>query len=55
MNVDYTPYEGMEMTGMPSIVYSRGKRVAEWKGDRVRFVGEIGRGRFIKRAPFEGF
>ncbi|RLB98681.1 MAG: dihydropyrimidinase, partial [Deltaproteobacteria bacterium] len=30
MNVDYTPYEGMEMTGMPYAVYSRGKRVAEW-------------------------
>lgn len=55
MNVDYTPYEGMEMTGMPSVVYSRGKRVAEWKQDRVKFVGEIGRGRFIKREPFEGF
>jgi len=55
MNVDYTPYEGMEMTGMPSVVYSRGKRVAEWKEDHVKFVGEIGRGRFIKREPFEGF
>lgn len=55
MNVDYTPYEGMEMTGMPSIVYSRGKRVAEWKEDRVNFVGAIGRGKFIKREPFEGF
>jgi len=55
MNVDYTPYEGMEMTGMPSVVYSRGKRVAEWKDDHVEFVGEIGRGRFVKREPFEGF
>ena len=55
MNVDYTPYEGMEMTGMPHIVYSRGKRVAEWRDDHVEFVGEIGRGRFVKREPFEGF
>ncbi len=55
MNVDYTPYEGMEMTGMPSVVYSRGKRVAEWNGEKVEFVGEIGRGRFVKREPFEGF
>jgi len=55
MNVDYTPYEGMEITGMPNLVYSRGKRVAEWKDDHVAFVGEIGRGRFIKREPFEGF
>jgi len=55
MNVDYTPWEGWEMTGMPSAVYSRGKRVAEWSGDRMKFVGEIGRGRFVKREPFEGF
>jgi len=55
MNVDYTPYEGMEMTGMPYAVYSRGKRVAEWNGEQVAFVGKIGRGRFVKREPFEGF
>ncbi len=55
MNVDYTPYEGMEMTGMPYAVYSRGKRVAEWNGDQLAFVGKIGRGRFLKREPFEGF
>ena len=54
-NVDYTPYEGMEMTGMPYAVYSRGKRVAEWQDDHVEFVGEVGRGRFVKREPFEGF
>lgn len=54
-NVDYTPYEGMEMTGMPYAVYSRGKRVAEWQEDHVEFVGEVGRGRFVKREPFEGF
>jgi dihydropyrimidinase len=55
MNVDYTPYEGMEITGMPSSVYSRGKKVARWNGKQMEFVGEVGRGRFIKRAPFEGF
>ncbi len=55
MNVDYTPYEGMEITGMPSLVYSRGKRIAQWNGRQMEFVGEVGRGRFIKRAPFEGF
>lgn len=55
MNVDYTPYEGMEITGMPSSVYSRGKRVAQWNGKQMEFVGQVGRGRFIKRAPFEGF
>jgi len=55
MNVDYTPYEGMEITGMPSVVYARGKKVAQWNGKQIEFVGEVGRGRFIKRAPFEGF
>ncbi len=55
MNVDYTPYEGFEITGMPEKVYSRGKKVAEWNGEQVDFVGEVGRGRFIKREPFEGF
>lgn len=55
MNVDYTPYEGMTVTGMPALVYARGKRVAEWKKDRMHFVGERGHGRFVKRAPFEGF
>jgi dihydropyrimidinase len=55
MNVDYTPYEGMEMTGMPYMVFSRGRKVAEWRDDHVEFVGEVGEGRFIKREPFEGF
>jgi len=55
MNVDYTPFEGLEVTGMPSAVYSRGKKVARWNGDQVEFVGEVGRGRFVKREPFEGF
>jgi dihydropyrimidinase len=55
MNVDYTPYEGMQMTGVPYAVYSRGKRVAAWNGEQVAFEGEIGRGQFVKREPFEGF
>ena len=54
-NVDYTPWEGCEMTGMPDVVYSRGKRVAEWSVDRMKFVGEPGRGRFVKREPLAAF
>ena len=54
-NVDYTPWEGWEMTGMPQIVYSRGKKVAEWSGDQMKFVGEAGKGRFVKRAPLAAF
>jgi len=55
MNVDYTPYEGMDITGMPSVVYSRGQKVAQWNGDQMEFVGQVGRGQFIKREPFTGF
>lgn len=51
MNVDYTPYEGMEVTGMPVEVYSRGKKVSQWKNGQVEFVGEKGHGKFVKRVP----
>ena len=40
---------------MPEIVYSRGRRVAEWSGDQVKFVGQAGRGRFVKREPLAAF
>ena len=52
MNIDYTPFEGMEVTGMPVEVYSRGKKVSQWQGDHVEFVGEKGDGQFVKRIPF---
>ena len=55
MNVDYTPFEGTKITGMPFAVYSRGVKVAEWKKDRVKYVGPKGQGQFVKRAPFRGF
>ena len=46
---------GVLSTGMPSAVYSRGKKVSRWNGQQMEFVGEIGRGQFIKREPFENF
>jgi len=55
MNVDYTPFEGYELTGMPSQVFSRGMKVAQWNGKQMEFTGEKGRGRFVKRTPFSGF
>jgi dihydropyrimidinase len=55
MNVDYTPFEGHEVTGMPFKVYSRGKLSAQWAGDRMEFTGEKGWGKFVKRAPFVPF
>jgi hypothetical protein len=42
----------MQMTGMPSLVYSRGQKVAEWQKDHVEFVGTLGHGKFVKRKPF---
>ena len=44
--MDYTPFEGRELTGWPVALLSRGERVVE--GGRL--VVEPGRGRFVKRA-----
>lgn len=44
-NVDYTPYEGFEIKGYPVATFSRGDLIAE----NGNFVGEEGRGEFIKR------
>ena len=53
MRVDYNPYEGVEVTGMPYMVFSRGKKVAQWNKDHVDFTGKVGAGKFIKRMPFK--
>jgi dihydropyrimidinase len=45
MNVDYSAFEGWKIEGRPSVVTVRGK-VAARDG---KFVGEIGRGKFLKR------
>jgi dihydropyrimidinase len=47
MNVDYNPFEGMANEGRPHVVTVRGQ-VAARDG---RFVGQIGRGRFLQREP----
>jgi dihydropyrimidinase len=47
MNVDYNPFEGVEIQGRPEVVTVRGK-VAARQG---RFVGEAGRGQFLRREP----
>jgi dihydropyrimidinase len=43
MSTDYTPYEGMEISGWPSTVLLRGQLII----DQGKFVGEPGLGRFI--------
>jgi dihydropyrimidinase len=45
MNVDYSCYEGLEVTGGADLVLSRGKIVVD--GDE--WLGAKGDGRFLKR------
>ena len=45
-NVDYTPYEGRQVTGWPEIVLSRGEVVIRG-GD---CLGKAGRGAFLQCA-----
>ncbi len=48
MRVDYSPFEGKEVTGAPTHVLSRGKVVVE----NFKYVGKAGDGRFLKRGTF---
>jgi dihydropyrimidinase len=48
MRVDYSMFEGIEVTGMPSTVLSRGKVVVEDN----KFVGRAGAGDFVKRSTY---
>lgn len=45
-NVDYTPYEGLELKGYPVATFSRGELIAE-DGE---YIGSENRGEFIKRS-----
>ena len=47
MNVDYNPYEGREVTGVPQQVLLRGQVVVKDQ----KFVGKVGQGKFIAREP----
>ncbi len=47
MNVDYSAFEGWPIEGRPHVVTVRGQ-VAARDG---RFVGQLGRGEFLKRTP----
>jgi dihydropyrimidinase len=50
MAVDYSAYEGMEVTGGVDTVISRGEVVI----DHGAFKGRDGHGQFVARAPFAG-
>jgi dihydropyrimidinase len=47
MRVDYNPYEGRKIQGAPEKVISRGDVIV----DDGMFVGQRGRGQFVKRQP----
>src|SRR5262249_30874376 len=47
--VDYTPYEGFEVTGYPVVTLARGEVV--WRDGK--FDAAAGRGRFLPRAPYD--
>lgn len=44
-NVDWTPYEDLEVTGWPEVTLSRGEIIVE----QGQFLGQAGRGRFVAR------
>ncbi len=48
MRVDYSMFEGIQVTGMPDVVLSRGKTVVE--GDK--FLGRAGQGQFLRRSTY---
>jgi dihydropyrimidinase len=48
MRVDYSMFEGIEVTGMPQTVLSRGQVVV----DDNKFIGRSGAGEFLKRSTY---
>lgn len=50
MNTDYSIYEGFTVTGNVRQVYARGECVV----DHGKFIGNVGRGQFVRRGLGEG-
>ena len=48
MRVDYSMFEGIQVTGMPEVVLSRGKVVMQ----DDKFLGHAGQGEFLRRATY---
>jgi dihydropyrimidinase len=48
MRVDYSMFEGIQVTGMPDMVLSRGRVVV----DKDKFLGRAGQGEFLRRSTF---
>ena len=47
-NVDYTPYEGMQLQGYPVLTIRRGEVIMQ----DGQFIGQEGSGVFLSRQPF---
>lgn len=50
MRVDYSMFEGIEVTGMPDLVFSRGRLMMEGNN----FYGKPGTGNFLRRSTYTG-
>jgi dihydropyrimidinase len=48
MRVDYSMFEGIEVTGMPQTVLSRGRVLV----DGNKFLGRAGSGQFLRRSTY---
>ena len=48
MRVDYSMFEGIQVTGMPDVVLSRGRVVVEDE----QFLGRAGQGEFLRRSTY---
>ncbi|MGB8062822.1 MAG: dihydropyrimidinase [Candidatus Sulfotelmatobacter sp.] len=48
MRVDYSMFEGIQVTGMPDLVLSRGRVVVEGN----KFLGRAGQGEFLRRSTY---
>jgi dihydropyrimidinase len=48
MRVDYSMFEGIEVTGMPEVVLARGRVVV----DKGNFLGQAGQGGFLRRSTY---
>ena len=48
MRVDYSMFEGIQVTGMPDVVLSRGRVLV----DGEKFLGRAGQGEFLKRSTY---
>jgi dihydropyrimidinase len=48
MRVDYSIFEGIQVTGMPDLVLSRGRVLV----DGEKFLGRAGQGEFLRRSTY---